>query len=262
MIDCPRCGTSANENASECASCGQKFVVKPAGPVEGGGELLRNYFRDLSQILTQPTRFFRRMPTSGGVGGPLAFALVTHWIGSAFGYLWRLLVGGALAGWLSGFFRIAGDVADVDDPGRGSQLLEMRNRIVQWLWGAGPVIADPFLTLASILFTSFLVFVGAKLLVHAGRDGSPREITFESALRIVCFGMSPAILAALPLFGSVVSSICVLVVTVIGAREVYRISTGRAVIVGLFPKVLFIGIIFLGTIFFAVAILKLLVSAF
>jgi len=51
--------------------------------------------------------------------------------------------------------------------------------------------------------------------------------------------MSPAIFAAVPYAGGLIAPIYVAIVTVIGAREIYHISTGRAFFVGLFPKVLF-----------------------
>jgi len=141
-------------------------------------------------------------------------------------------------------------------------MYEMRDRILHWIWGAGSVIADPFFTLASILFTSLFVFAGARILVTPGKNGAPQQITYESALRIICFGMSPAILAVLPIAGPVVAGICVAIVTVIGAREVYRISYGRAVIVALFPKILFLGILLLGLLFVAVVVFKIFASAF
>ena len=131
-----------------------------------------------------------------------------------------------------------------------------------WIWGAGSIIADPFLTLAYFFFISFLVFLGARIFVTPGKNGAPREITFESALRIVCYGMTSAILAVLPLFGGPVAYIYQIVVSVIGAREVYRIDNGRASLVALFPQVLLFGILMM--VFFAitVAVIKFFATAF
>lgn len=214
--------------------------------------MIKNYFKKVWAIFTSPSDFFRGLATAEKgtpLAYPLAFALVTHWIGSALEYLWHLLVGGFFGSYLNQVIEIAGDVAEVDHPGRGAALTEMRDRVLSWFWGAGPVIADPFLTLIGVLFTSFFVFVGAKLLVPSGKRGV--SATFDSALRIVCYGMTPSLLAALPLFGTLLSMLCTALVTIVGAREVYRVSTPRAVGIALFPKLLFLGVLmaFAGLVF-------------
>jgi hypothetical protein len=223
---------------------------------------VRRYFRDLFQIILHPARFFRRMPLEGGVSSPLAFALITHWLGTAVAFLWRAAFGGTLGRHLNALFDVAGDVAEVDHPGRAAAMMEVRDRILHWFWGAGSVIADPFLTLASILFTSLLVFVGARILVTPGKGGAPSPISYESALRLVCYGMSPAILAVIPLAGPAIAGLWTAVVTIVGAREIYRISTGRALVVALFPKLLFLGIMMTGFFLLAVVFLKVVASAF
>ena len=95
------------------------------------------------------------------------------------------------------------------------------------------------------------------------REGRPAQVvTYESALRLICFGMAPSILAGLPIFGGFVAALLVLIVTVIGAREVYEVGTGRAIVIALFPKLLFFGVFVLGFVFLAVAAIKLLAMAF
>jgi hypothetical protein len=225
-------------------------------------DIIKHYLGDLFKIILHPVLFFRQMPTKGGMSWPLAFALVTHWLGSAVQFLWRTLIGASFGRYIDNIFKMAGDVAEIDSPGRGVTLLEMRERITNWVWGAGPVIADPFLTLASILFTSFLVYVGARILVTPGKNGAPNEIRFESALRIVCFGMSPAILGVFPFVGGFLAWVISLIVTIIGAREVYRISTGRSLVVALFPKLLFLGIMLMGLFFIAFLFIKTLITFF
>jgi hypothetical protein len=202
------------------------------------------------------------MPKHAGVGGPLFFALVTHWLGSSLSFLWRSLMGGTVSQFFRNIFDIAKDVAEVDYPGRGEQFIQARDRILDWFFGAGPVIIDPFITLFSILFTSVLVYVGARLLVSPGPDEPREEISYESAVRIICYGMTPSILKGIPLFGGAIASICTLIVTVIGAREVYRTSTIRAILIALFPKLLFLGIILVGLVFLVLVFLKLFASVF
>ncbi len=224
--------------------------------------IIRAYFQTLVNILTQPTRFFRGAALEGGIARPLAFALVTHWIGSAISFLWNALMGSALQSYLSQFVDIVSQVADVDAPGRGVDLTAARDRVMAWFWNAGPVVIDPFLTLISLLFTSFFVFVGARLLVTPGKNGAPKVIDYETALRIVCYSAAGSIFYAIPLLGPLLSLLMVSLLAIAGAREIYRISTLRALFVGLFPKVLFIG--FFGSIFFfgLVFVFKWITSGF
>jgi len=252
---CPSCGLQFSDPALKagatpgaCPNCGEPIASvsnKTMGPI-------RRYWVTVWRILTQPKAFFRSMRLDGGVSGPLAFALITHWIGAAASFLWHLSIGGVVGGYFDRFMHVAGDVAEVDNPGRNAQLAEVTERLKNWFWGTGSVIADPFLTVLQILFISFLVFVGARLLVTPGKNGAPREINFESALRIVCFGMTPSILSVLPLFGGPLAYIYLSIVTLIGAREVYRIDTGRATLVAFFPQVLLLSFVLL--VFFAATI--------
>ncbi|MEO5970584.1 MAG: YIP1 family protein [Bdellovibrionia bacterium] len=262
MIDCPHCGfnfqdaEAAGDAPLTCPSCGKSQRTRPP-KLESGLALIQNYFSQLWCILTHPTKFFRELPASNDIARPLAFALVTHWLGAAFGYLWHLAIGGSLHGYLRDILMRAGDSIQIDTPGRSEQLAQLRDHLMGWFLSAGSIVTDPFFTLISILYTSFFVYIGARILV-------PPKVTvnYPSAVRIVCYGLSPAILAAIPAFGSFAASVYTLVVTIIGAREVYRIGTTRATIVALFPKLLFFGILFFGFIFFAFSIIQLFMSFF
>jgi len=85
------------------------------------------------------------MPVSGGLARPLAFALVTHWLGSALSFLWRL--GAARSVWE--YFQ-----EEVPLPSY------VKEKFVGWFFGVGSIIIDPFLTLISIFFTSFFCLSG------------------------------------------------------------------------------------------------------
>lgn len=261
--NCPHCQKPTDVSSSGyCLECGHPIRAAAVPAWQVGLGPIKQYFSDLYEITSRPTRFFRRMPTTGGVSGPLAFALVTHWLGSALEFLWHSLIGGTAVRYVNDLMKMAGDVADVDNPGKSAQLFQIRDQLMHWIWGAGSVIVDPFFTLLSILFTTLFVFAAARIFVSPGREGSPREITYESSLRIVCYGLSPSILAGIPLAGSFIAGLLTAIVTVVGAREVYRINLGRAIVVALFPKILFWGTLMLGMFFALLAVLKLVASAF
>jgi len=269
MTECPYCGLKLSGAGipsaplEECPNCGTRMPVAPEG--RSARQIIRQYFADLWTIITRPTEFFQRMPIRGGVGGPLAFALITHWLGESGNFVWRNILGGQFGETLSQGFSIMsgmfGDVADIDSASRQARVGEIRDHVLHWFWGAGTVIIDPFKTLVMILIISCLVYLGVRILVIAGRNGAPRELTYETALRIVCFGMSPAIFAALPFFGTALSWFLTLVVTTIGAREVYRIGTGRALLIALFPNLIFIGIMGTGLVLTVFLFVKFIASA-
>lgn len=224
--------------------------------------IIQKYFRDVAWILTKPTAFFREMPLKGGLSGPLAFALITHWIGSSVQFLWHHWIGSWLSLWTDTFMQIAGDVVEVDSPGKCQMLFEMKDRVLHWMVGAGSVLMDPFWTLSGIIFTSVLVFVGARIFINPGKEGAPEEVTFESAVRIISYGMTPHLLTMVPFIGPLVATVLTVYVTVIGAREVYRTTTAKAVVIALFPKLLFLGIISLGLLGLAFALFHLVTSLF
>lgn len=271
--ECPNCGQKISRDESRCPACGVP-VGASARASEPSTSILRSYFSDVWLILTKPSSFFRKLPLSGGLGGPLAFALVTHWIGKAGAFLWHSAIGGGLTRFANRFLKMAGDW-DIDHPGRfggGNSvwLWDPQSPFGTWLFGMGSVVIDPFVTLFSILFTSAFVFAGARIFVSPGQEpghsvsgaapGRPLEITYESAVRLVCFGMTPSILAGLPLFGWGLSSLLTIIVTVIGAKEIYRVGAGRAIVIALFPRILLVSFFLLGFVLIGLFLAKFLTS--
>ena len=266
MTECRRCGNPLPETGLSsltpffCPHCGASLYQEKSS-FEGFKHLVSNYFKDVRLILTRPGDFFKQLPQKGGLSRPLTFALVTHWIGASLALLWKISISTTLMRFSRHMMQVLGDVLDYNEPGTGKDFLVLQDRIVDWLTGVGPVLADPFFTLFSILFTSFFVFLGASIL--AGSNQSTKvEVTYESAIRLVCFGMTPAILAALPLFGGVISFLLVIIVTTIGAKEMYKVSTLRGVTIALFPKILFFGTIGLGLMLVIFSLLRFFSSFF
>lgn len=226
--------------------------------------VIHAYLGTLRAVLFKPFEFFSRMPLRGGLAGPLAFALTTHWIGHTLNRLWATAAEQSFSRWIKGnmqrMLERSGGTSQLDSLGGSQNIDAMRERLWSWMMGTGSILLDPFKTLIAVTFTGALVWLGARLMVTPGKNGAPSEITYEGALRIVCYAMAPALLAATPLIGGSVASIWILIVTVIGAKEVYRIDLGRAIVVGLFPKVLFWGSIAFFSAFFLVSILTWLLT--
>ncbi len=217
--------------------------TEPGQPGRPALAWIRRYFLDLRSILTHPVAFFRRVPLTGGLSGPLAFALVTHWIGSAFEYLWHSAFGGLFAHRFDQALRSLEALPEVESLGRGAVYQQFRQVFMEWVWGTGSVLLDPFWTVLGIFWSALFIFIGARLLITPGHNGAAREITFSSAVRIVAYSLTPAIFKAVPGVGSLAAVLGTWILSVIGAREIYRTSTTRAIFVGLFPQTLLLGLV-------------------
>lgn len=230
-----------------CPGCGLMLAddAHRKSRTEQGLSSLKEYAQTLREILFHPSQFFQKMPQTGGMGRPLAFALITHWLAAAVGFIWMAAFGSLFnhpVNWLSSLGKITGlsgggiIINDgIDYPGRGARWVELQDRLTDWFWGTSSIIADPFITLGAILFTAFLVYLGARLLV-------PRRVTLESAVRILSYGMAPSIIGSLPILGAGIAGFWILLASIAGAREVYQIGNTRALIVITFPKLIFLGL--------------------
>lgn len=212
---------------------------------------IQRYFGDLKAVLTQPTAFFRRVPLTDSLSRPLAFALVTHWIGVAIEHLWQAALGGLFATRFEQILKRFETLPEVESLGKGATYQQFRQAFLDWIWGTSSILLDPVWTILGIFWVAIWVYAGARLLITPGRTGANREITFHSAVRIVAYGMTASIFRAVPGVGSLAAAIGTWVLTVIGAREIYRTSTTRAVFVGLFPQMLLLGVFLIALIGFA-----------
>ncbi|MFL5811942.1 MAG: YIP1 family protein [Bdellovibrionia bacterium] len=209
------------------------------------------YWDDLKTVLLKPHQFFRRMPRNAGFAQPLAFALIAHWIGSAIAFLWNSAFIRSSEEAFEKWAAIFGNNDQIDVIRRSSSWEQARHAFTNWFWGIGSVIGDPFWTLASLLISSFFVFVGARLLVGVMSDAPSaapgeqhrHEVTYESAVRIMAYGAVASIFQVIPFAGKFIAYFYSLYISVVGAKEIYRIRTGRALTVVLFPQVLIFAIL-------------------
>jgi hypothetical protein len=247
-MNCPNCGLKRSDPffsdaSGTCPNCGHPLKADGSAP----SEPIRQYFEDLKQVLLKPHQFFRRMPRNGGLVHPLAFALIAHWIGSAIAFLWHtvsLSTSEAFFDRWSGYFN--NDQIDVIR--RSTPWESARHLFMHWFWGMGSVIGDPFLTLILVLIKGVFVFLGARLLVGVMTDAPAvpesaqqrHEVTYESAVRIIAYGTVASIFLAIPGFGTLIAWAYGLYISVVGAKEIYQIGSGRALTIVLFPQILLI----------------------
>jgi hypothetical protein len=253
-MNCPNCGLKQSDpffsqGSGTCPNCGHVFRAESSTPAQNP---IAQYFDDLKTLLLKPKQFFRQMPRDAGLAQPLAFALIAHWIGSAISYLWTAISTRTGEEVFEKWAGVFGNGDQIDVIRRSAPWATARHAFTQWFWGMSSVIADPFYTLISLLIGSFFVFLGARLLVGIMSDAPAaapavqrrHEVTYESAVRIMAYGKVASIFLAIPMGGALIAWLYGFYISTVGAKEVYRIGTGRGMLIVLFPQVLFILVIF------------------
>lgn len=261
-MNCPNCGLKQSDpffshSGGTCPNCGHQFEANRDSSTD---RPIARYFDDVKTLLLKPRQFFRQMPRDAGLAQPLAFALIAHWIGTAVSFLWSSAFLKASEEAFDKWASFFGNSAQVDVIRRSVPWESMRHAFMTWFWGIGSVIGDPFWTLASLLISSFFVFLGARLFVGVMSDAPSatiaeqrrHEVTYESAVRIMAYGAVASIFLVLPFAGKAIAYFYGLYLSTVGAKEVYRIGTGRALLIVLFPHLL---ILFVAVAFFALLFL-------
>lgn len=168
----------------------------------------------IKQVLMTPVDFFKKMPTSGGLGGPLVFGLIVGYLGLAisavYEAIFRSLGGGMFRNFEHGQFA------------RYAPLLEGGAGLVAQLV-LGPVFLVLGLFLGAGITHLFLMLLG----------GAKRG--FEATFRVVCFAQAAAIFSVVPFCGSLVHLVYQIVLAVIGISEAHGIGRGTAAAAVLLP---------------------------
>lgn len=271
ITSCPSCGGSITPEhsyrwdpiaqAEVCPSCGiKKEPSAPSTPVlRTEPSIAEKYLGDVLKILTRPTQFFRDLPfrqAAGNLYPPLVFALVTHWIAKALTFLRTLAFGGDFNSYFDSFIeqQVFSRLHELSDNGSSDWVGGKTSQILEWFSSLSSVILDPFVTLVTVLISSLLIYAGVYFLVPKRSLQNGYELNFESSLNLVCYGLTPVLLSPFPFLGGFIGKVYLFVVMVLGAKEIYRISTLRGILLVLFPKMLFLII----ALFFGMLVLGML----
>lgn len=235
MYVCPHCGHEAESDV--CPLCGTEMGAgtegagdRPAPPGRGAGVgraspggpppfedpaegFLGGLWRSWKESLLRPSRFFSRVGDGGTILRPLLYYLIVTVVGAFFTLMWQSV-------WIS-LVQVEG-YAEVGEA-----------------MAVGPVLSfffSPFVALVVLVMGVLVYHLGALVL-------APDRQGMAATARVVCYAAGPAVLAAVPVLGSLVAGVWTLVLQVVGLREAHRTTTGRALLMVFWPWLAFFALI-------------------
>lgn len=168
-------------------------------------------------VLLRPREFYLRMPVTGGVGGPLLYALILGYLGLVATTVYNLVFNSIIGSSLS---RFGGE-----RPAQLERLLELYGT---WGGAIGQLVMGPVWIVVGAFVGAGIFHLVLMLLGGAHRD-------FEATFRVVAFAHAVNLLGLFPFCGSLVALVWWLVVATVGLSVVHSISTGQAFVAVLLP---------------------------
>lgn len=242
MTSCPRCQNPLPDPPERfCPSCGADLQPPPPsipaaaapdsgwapGPGARAGTpwerreqigLASALVETTQQVLTAPVAFFRSMQVTGGIGAPLCYALVVGYAGVVIAAIYDFVLASVMG---SSFSRFGGS--------------EAMASVMPYLEGAmgfgmklvfGPVF----------LVIGIFIFAGIIHLALMALGGAARG--FEATFRVACYCEASALLNIVPACGSLLATIALVVLMIIGISEAHGTTRGRAAGAVLLPMLL------------------------
>lgn len=240
-ITCPQCNFSkrfpkdkipAGARWATCPQCKQRFAFAPPeasprpeleqeetgteGRVERGAPpwenrselgLWQGIYQTFKAVLFSPDRLFSTMTHKGGIMEPLAFGLLFGSIGSMFGFFWQFLM------W-SGRLVALGEA--------------LVGHLSISLIFFGIIIISPLFVIVAMFLTSAILHL-LLLIVRGGKNG------FEGTFRVVSYSQATQIWGVIPFLGGLIGGLWIIIVQIIGLREIHRTSYLRVILALLIP---------------------------
>jgi hypothetical protein len=161
------------------------------------------------QAAFSPRAFFRHTAVEGGVREPLAFGILFGSIGLMLELFWQFLTGD-------------GSLTSIP-------LDFMADCWVGFVFFAAAILC-PVASAVMICMTSLVVHLLLSV-VGGGKNG------FEATFRAVCYSQATQFWAVIPYVGGFVATFWLVVVQLVGIREIHGVSYARVVIAFLIPAV-------------------------
>ena len=237
---CSRCGNflchecrGMIDGEAYCASCyykvesESKYILwEDNDPLISGWS---KYWGTIKLSFQQPKEMFQRMPTTGGFGRPLLFAMISFISGFfvLFGFQFLLLGGGFL---FTGIRHI-----------HSGKFVGILVVIILAMLLVFPLMVTIGLYIGSGIYHLCLRIVGG------GKEG------YEATFRVLCYSSAPYVLLMIPFCGAYVAGIWQLILQIIGARETHKMSGGSVVLAYFMPTLAIIALVIVVAMIFVMA---------
>lgn len=219
---CPHCGKEISENQAFCQFCGgatavQAAVIPATGRSKTAWEDERTQWtfggllKTLKGSLFNPSEFFRTMNVTGGLTGPMLYAMIVGTAGIMMFYFWQIALRDTYPAGLSSGLQGANIFTGV---------------------GMGVLaVVTPFAIIAGLFLASGMLHL-LLLMVGGSKNG------FEATFRVVAYAYGSNIFMAVPFCGGFIAALWNIVVVIIGLKEAHGTSGGKAAFAVLFPVLL------------------------
>jgi hypothetical protein len=164
-------------------------------------------------LTTRPGEAFTGMPTTGGIGSPLVFAILVSWIGIGVAVIWNVLFQGM---WLP--FMDLGDEAAVFAGFTAA-------------WAVGVIFLAPIFIIIGVFITAVILHLMLMIVGGANRG-------FEATVRVVCYAQTAQLAGIIPFCGGFISAVWAIILYVVGLATAHRTTTGKAILAIALPIVL------------------------
>jgi hypothetical protein len=170
------------------------------------------------QVLLEPRAFFQNMPLTGGVGGPLIYAVILGYLAVVANTVYNAVFSSIVG---SSFPAFMGDQPHFE------RMLEVYGT---WVGAVSQLVTGPLWIVIGAFVAAGVLHLVLMMMGGASRD-------FEATFRVVAFAHAINIVSLIPFCGGLVAVVWWVVVAAIGLSVVHGISTGRAAVAVLLPAV-------------------------
>ncbi len=179
---------------------------------------LESFADTVRRVVLQPVGFFAALPRSGSLLNPLIFALICTVISAILGGILRLA--GVGEGFVAGY---------------GLQVPENQD-FGEFI---GSVIFAPIGGVIGVFVVAGIGQLVVRLVVGATNSG------FGATFRVASYTGVTSLVSWIPIIGGILG-LYGIYLAVVGIREMHQTTTGKAVIVVLFPVIVIVGLALLG----------------
>jgi hypothetical protein len=171
-----------------------------------GYPLLESLFETAKLFITAPADAFARVSTTGGLGRPIAWAIIFGWVGIIAGQVYNLAFGGS---WM----RL------IPNMPRSEELAA--SGAFNFGVALGIMVFAPLLILIGLFVWAAIVHLFLLLLGGANSG-------FDGTVRVLCYASTVQIAQVVPLCGGFVAAVGALILEVIGLAIIHRTTQGKA----------------------------------